>query len=82
MTYFCDKKDMFGKPREGNHKMRIPILDVAAVDVIATIVAGLIISKIFGCALMTVLIILFIIAIIAHRVFCVRTRVDKLLFKD
>ena len=82
MTYFCDKKDMFGKPNEGNHKMRIPILDVAAVDVIATIVAGLIISKVFGYAFITVLIILFIISIITHRAFCVRTRVDKLLFKN
>lgn len=78
----CQYKDMFGKPREGSHSTRIPILDVALTDVVATLVGGYFISQIYNLTFFNAFIVLFIISIIAHRAFCVRTKVDSFLFPD
>ena len=75
---FCQYKDIFGKVGKGVHKYRI--FNVAIVDVIFVIIFGFIISYIFRKNIWLVLLILFVIGIIAHRIFCVRTTVDKLLF--
>ena len=75
---FCDFKDSLGKPREGIHKYRI--FDIAIADVIFTIIAALILSYIFKARFWVTLLILFILGIILHRLFCVRTTIDKLLF--
>ena len=77
---FCEFKDMFGKPNEGSHKYRIPCLDIAAVDVIATFIVGLLIYIIIGGSYKNIIIILFLSSILLHRLFCVRTKVDKFLF--
>ena len=74
----CKYKDIFGKPSEGAHQYRL--FDFAIVDVIMTIIGALIISKIFKIKFYKTLIALFLIGIISHRLFCVRTTVDKLLF--
>ena len=76
----CKYKDIAGKPREGSHKLRDPIFDTAVIDVVFTLFAGCLISKYFNYSLIIILFILFIISIIAHRAFCVRTKVDKFLF--
>ncbi len=73
---------MFGNPREDIHAARIPVLDVASVDVIATLIGGYFVSQIWGYSLFYTIITLFIIAIISHRMFCVRTKVDTFLFSD
>lgn len=78
---FCQHKEIFGKPNEGSHAYRIPCLDVAAVDVIMTFVLGFIIY--FATDLQCfshIMVVLFLISIIAHRLFCVRTKVDRCLF--
>lgn len=76
---FCKYKNIFGKVGEGVHSIRV--LDIAVVDVIFTILAAYIIHRYrpaysFYC----ILLILFIFGIVLHRVFCVRTTIDKLLF--
>jgi hypothetical protein len=80
---FCQYKDIFGKPGEDAHSYRIPGLDVASVDVIMTFVVGFIIwfatNKQYFAQIM---VILFILGIISHRLFCVRTKVDRCLFPD
>jgi hypothetical protein len=74
----CKYKDIFGKPNEGVHSYRI--LDLAIVDVIMTIIGAIIIAYLFNFNYMLTIIILFLIGIIMHRVFCVNTTIDKILF--
>ena len=74
----CQYKDIFGRPREGAHAYRL--FDIAVVDVAATVVVAFIIARLFGFVFWKSLVALFIIGIISHRAFCVRTTVDKLVF--
>jgi hypothetical protein len=74
----CRYKDIFGRPGEGAHAYRV--FDIAIVDVAATVVVAFLIARIFGVALWKSLVALFIVGIISHRAFCVRTTVDKWVF--
>jgi fatty acid desaturase len=74
----CKYKDLFGEPRKGLRKYRI--FDIAILDVAVVIVIGLAISFFTKMNIWIVLGILFLSGIIAHRVFCVRTGVDQMLF--
>lgn len=74
----CQYKDIFGAPNTGVHRYRIA--NIALVDLGLTILAAFLISRIFKTNFWLTLLILFILGIIAHRVFCVRTTIDKLLF--
>jgi uncharacterized membrane protein len=76
----CDYKDIFGRPREGAHAYRI--FDIAVVDVTATVILAFIIARLFGLSFWKSLVVLFIIGIISHRAFCVRTTVDKWVFSN
>ena len=71
---------MFGIPGKGIHSYRI--LNIAIVDVIETVIAALIISYLGKYPFWIVLGCLFLLGIICHRLFCVRTTVDKILFTD
>jgi uncharacterized membrane protein len=74
----CQYKDIFGRPKEGAHAYRI--FDIAVVDVTATVVVAYVIARVFGFAFWKSLVALFIVGIISHRAFCVRTTVDKWVF--
>jgi hypothetical protein len=74
----CKYKDMVGKPGTGIHSYRL--FDVAIVDVIVVILFGVFVSKIFKYDLINVLVILFISGVIAHKIFCVDTTINKILF--
>jgi hypothetical protein len=74
----CKYKDIFGIPGEGLHKYRI--FNIAIVDVSLTIIISLLFSYIFNINFILTLIIFFLLGIILHRIFCVKTTVDKLLF--
>jgi hypothetical protein len=75
----CKYKDIFGKVGEGVHSYRI--FNIAIVDVILTVLAALIIHLFLPkYSFIYILILLFITGIILHRLFCVRTTVDKFLF--
>ena len=76
----CHYKDIFGRPREGAHSYRI--FNIAVVDVAATIVVAYVISRVFGFVFWKSLVVLFIVGVISHRAFCVRTTVDKLVFAN
>lgn len=68
------------EPREGIHSIRI--FDIAVVDVLLTIVAGVFIAKWSGAPLWKVLIALFLLGIIVHRMLGIRTKVDTVLFSE
>jgi uncharacterized membrane protein len=80
MYDFCQHKDALGKPNEGVHASRTPVLDLAFNDVFMTIIAGIIIATLFGFNKKNTVIVLFLLGILLHRLFCVRTTVDKFLF--
>jgi hypothetical protein len=73
----CKYKDIFGKSREGPHSYRI--LDIAIVDTVLTIILGYFISRHFKLNLFQVLIGIFILGTIIHKIFCVETTLTKLL---
>jgi hypothetical protein len=81
-TGLCKYKDIFGKPNEGVHELRDPIFNIAVIDVCATAAGALVISWLFNFKFSIVLVILFIIGILAHKMFCVRTTIDKFLFNQ
>jgi hypothetical protein len=74
----CKYSTLFGIPNQGLHKYRI--FDIAIVDVIATFILAYLIHYIFHFNFTNTLFLLFIIGIVLHRIFCVRTTIDKLLF--
>jgi hypothetical protein len=76
----CKYKDILGKPNAGIHSIRDPIFDTAVVDVVMTILGGILLSKYLDYSLFIILIILFSLGIFLHKIFCVRTTIDKLLF--
>ena len=72
----CPYRHLLGKPKEGVHRFRV--FDIALVDVSLTIIAAFLISRRY---FWQVLLLLFLLGIVLHRVFCVRTTVDRWLFK-
>ena len=76
----CRYKDIFGRPREGAHAYRI--FDIAVVDVAATVIVAFFIARVFGLSFWKSLVGLFIVGIISHRAFCVRSTVDKWVFPN
>jgi hypothetical protein len=74
----CKYKNIFGEPNTGAHSYRV--YDVAIVDVIFTIIGAYIVAKYMNVSFIITMIIAFALGIILHRLFCVRTTVDKILF--
>jgi len=71
---------MLGKVGEGIHSYRI--FNIAIADVLFTVLGAFIIHLFIPkYKFILILIFLFILGIILHHIFCVRTTVDKLLFK-
>lgn len=77
----CKYNEIFGIPKEGSHATRLPG-DIAFVDVIATILLAVIISNTANYSFFRTLMGLLVLSIIFHRIFCVRTTVDKFLFPN
>lgn len=75
---------ILGEPNEGIHAYRVPIGlgDVAVVDVALTVFAAWVVARLTNKSLWAVLLVFFILGIVAHRIFGVRTTVDKLLFPN
>lgn len=74
----CPYKYIFGKPSEGFHSYRI--FDISILDVIVVCIGAYFISYYYQLDYKITLFISFLIGIIAHRLFCVETKVDRLLF--
>ena len=77
----CQFKDLFGKPNEGLHSIRLfgPYGGIAVVDTVLAVVLGLVLAKVFKLTKFNGILLSLILGIIAHRVFCVETTVDKFL---
>lgn len=79
-VYSEKMQEIFGSIGEGIHSYRV--FDIAILDVIVTIIGAYLLHKyIFtSISFCQVLFGLFLLGIILHRIFCVRTTVDKWLF--
>jgi len=77
----CEYSELIGKVGEGIHSYRL--FNIAILDVIITMIGAYFLQKKFfsNYSYLQVLIGLFIVGIISHRIFCVRTTIDKMLFK-
>ena len=80
MAGLCKYKNALGVPGKGVHSYRL--FGVAIADVIMTLVASLIVAYLFKLPFLYVTIFAFVLGIILHRLFCVRTTVDKILFPE
>lgn len=82
----CKYKNILGKPNEGIHSVRL--FNISIMDVLMTIIVGILIQLFLMRVchiyidLFIILFILFSLGILLHRLFCVRTTIDKLLFKN
>ena len=76
----CAYRNMFGAPGTGIHGIRVA--DIAVVDVVLMLAAAYFVSKTFRISLGVATGSLALAAIICHRVFCVHTTVDRLLFGE
>jgi hypothetical protein len=74
----CEYKDIFGKVAQGVHSYRIA--NIAIIDVILTILGAYLIHRMSGIYFSYALIGLFLLGIVLHRLFCVRTTVDRIIF--
>jgi hypothetical protein len=73
----CKYKDVLGVQGKGAH---VHFMGIAWKDTVATIIGGIILSFIFKWNTIYTIVALFIVGIILHRLFCVRTTIDKFLF--
>ena len=76
----CEYSEIFGKIGEGVHSYRV--FDVAIIDVVMTMIGAYFLQKTFlkKYEYYEVSLGLFLLGILMHRLFCVRTTIDKLLF--
>jgi hypothetical protein len=74
----CKYRNALGEPGKGVHSYRL--FGVAIVDVIMTILGAYFISYLSGFSFLLTLVTLFVLGIILHKLFCVRTTIDKLIF--
>ena len=80
MVDLCKYKNALGEPGKGVHSYRL--FGVAIADVIMTLIGALILSYLFNWSFLYTAVGLFILGIILHRLFCVRTTIDKALFPN
>ena len=77
----CEYSKIFGEVGKGAHSYRI--FNVAIIDVIMTLIGAYLLQLFIftNTSYYIIAACLFILGIIFHRLFCVRTTIDKLLFK-
>jgi hypothetical protein len=80
MFNFCKYRNFFGEIGQGVHSYRV--FNIAIVDVVCTLIGAKVIQYFFfpKKAFIVILFILFLLGIFFHRLFCVKTTIDKILF--
>jgi hypothetical protein len=73
----CTYSKSLGEIGKSIHSYRI--FDIAYIDVLSTILGAYVLSIVLNTPYLYTLVFLFILGIILHRLFCVRTTIDKLL---
>lgn len=78
MNPLCKYKNALGEANKGIHSIRL--FGVAIVDVVLTIVFAGIISHTSSYRFVPTLLFLFLLGIILHKLFCVDTAINNILF--
>lgn len=78
MIDLCKYKDLFGIPGQGIHAFKI--YGISVWDTLITIGCALIIAWVSGWGYWQTIIGVFLLGIVVHKLFCVRTAVDRMLF--
>ena len=76
----CKYKNAFGPIKTGIHSYRI--FDIAILDFGVTFLVAWFLAFLFKWNIWLTFIGFFLVGIVAHRMFCVRTTIDKILFSD
>lgn len=79
MSGLCDYKDIFGAPSTGAHKLRL--FNIAIVDLLLTIAVAWLVSWYMGYGWLEFVllsVILVLISIPVHKLFCVQTTLTKI----
>lgn len=74
----CKFKDIFGKERQGFHSIRL--FDIAIGDLVLTIIGAYVISNAFGTNFVSTTLVVLVLGVLLHRLFCVNTKVNTLIF--
>jgi hypothetical protein len=74
----CKYRNIFGEPSKGVHSFKL--FGIAIIDLALTLLAAYFLSKHFKWNIYLTILGLFLIAIIMHRIFCVNTTINKLIF--
>jgi hypothetical protein len=77
MMNLCKYKNALGEVGKGVHSYRL--FGVSIADVLMTIIGAFLISYFFKLSFIKTLLVLFLTGIVLHRLFCVRTTIDKLI---
>lgn len=75
----CKYKDVLGKAGSDEYTR---ILTVRVMDIVTLIVGSYLIAYLFDFSFWKTLLVIFISGIVVHRMFCVRSAVDKMLFPN
>lgn len=78
MVRYCEYADVFGKPREGIHAIRV--FDVAIVDLLLTILTAYLLTFVIKCSFWIMLGFLILLGILLHYIFCVDTKFNSIIF--
>lgn len=81
MKILCPYRYIFGKPEEGIHSLRV--YNIAINDVIMSLIGAYLLCVSFPKVPKYYFFVgIFVLGIVLHRLFCVRTTIDKLLFPN
>lgn len=81
MFGLCKYKNFIGEPNTGSHKW-LRIFDISMSDVFVVIIGATILAYLMKWNIPRTILGMFILGIIIHRLFGVRTTVDKWLFPN
>jgi hypothetical protein len=74
----CRYKDVLGVPREGVHSYRL--FNIALADVGLLLLFAWLVKFLASTSYALAVLISFLLGVVLHRVFCVRTTLDRILF--
>lgn len=81
MWSLCKYKNIFGEPNKGL-RSKYRILGISLIDLVPTLIIAYFFAYFMDIPYWVSLVVFFIAMIFFHRIFCVRTTTDKLLFRD
>ena len=78
--FLAKYKNLFGETGQHTGMRKYRIYNIAIYDTVIVLICSFILSLIDGYPFWLNALVIFILGIIVHRAFCVRTAVDQLLF--